>query len=421
MRQHLRRLTGSPALRAVAKLSTGQFVAAAIPLLAAPILGRLYHPADYGALATYMAVSQMLATFSTLQFQQAILAERSEVRAEHLVYVCLWASVLVSSVAAVFGAGASLWMAGHPGYHDARFWMLALPLTTLAGGWIATVSALANRRGAFGAMARLPATQVAATTSSSMLFGFMGWGVHGLFASYLLGQAVSCALYFGLFRRQRSNNRRPNRPQLWAMTRRHRRYTFYTLPSEVIGSFNQQIPVFALGALGAVPLLGAFARARQLVAAPLTLLGSAIAQVFRQRAAEQYRQTGTCRPLYLRTFFTLLLIGVAPTLVLAFFAPALFAWFLGPSWREAGEVARILAPMLLLRLICSPLSSVFYFTQAQRLEFGLSIGSVLVMAGLMALPVAAGGSPTQLIVAYSAGFSLIYLVYLSIGWGLSRR
>src|SRR5262249_37863538 len=59
---------GSGAVRAVATLSAGQFVAAAIPFLAAPVLGRLYLPADYGVLATYMAIANILGAMSTLQF-----------------------------------------------------------------------------------------------------------------------------------------------------------------------------------------------------------------------------------------------------------------------------------------------------------------------------------------------------------------
>lgn len=41
-------IVNSPFLRNVATVSAGQMVAAAIPFLAAPILGRLYAPEDYG-------------------------------------------------------------------------------------------------------------------------------------------------------------------------------------------------------------------------------------------------------------------------------------------------------------------------------------------------------------------------------------
>ncbi|MCG5029659.1 hypothetical protein L0M97_13755, partial [[Ruminococcus] torques] len=77
--------------------------------------------------------------------------------------------------------------------------------------------------------------------------------------------------------------------------RRHRRFAFFTLPSEFIGSFSQGLPVFALSWIGQTTMLGAFNRARQLVLLPFNLLGQSIAQVFRQRAAAQYHATGSCR------------------------------------------------------------------------------------------------------------------------------
>jgi O-antigen/teichoic acid export membrane protein len=72
-----RLLAGSSYAKAVATLSTGQFLAAAIPMLAAPIQGRLYVPSDYGVLATYMAIANVMSVLSTLQLAQGVTTERS--------------------------------------------------------------------------------------------------------------------------------------------------------------------------------------------------------------------------------------------------------------------------------------------------------------------------------------------------------
>jgi O-antigen/teichoic acid export membrane protein len=47
-------------MRSMATLMGGNAVATAVPILAAPVLGRLYEPADYGALAQYMAPAAIL-------------------------------------------------------------------------------------------------------------------------------------------------------------------------------------------------------------------------------------------------------------------------------------------------------------------------------------------------------------------------
>lgn len=414
-------LAGSSYVRAVAVLSTGQFIAAAIPLVAAPVLGRLYLPADYGLLATYMAVGQVLGVVSTLQLQHGILAEHSDRRAEELVVVCRWTALGVAVVAALVGVTAYALMAHHEVYAQGRGWMLLLPATTWGAGVTASVAALANRRRRYGAMAHIPVTMVAVTVATSIALGLLGWGVHGLFTSYLLGQAVSVCSYMMLERTMRVGGAgQPCKRRLLAVARRHRGFATYTLPSEMIGTVNLQMPVFALSAMGALPLLGAFTRARQLVGAPLMLLGSSIATVFRQRAAEQYRATGSCRPIYAKTFAALTVLGLPPTIVLMIIAPDFFEWFLGANWREAGEVARALAPMLFLRFVCSPLSSIFYFLSRQREEFLLNISSVAVLASSIGFALMTANQPIAIVFAYTGSYAVIYCAYMLRGWSLAN-
>src|SRR5262249_18215619 len=174
-----------------------------------------------------------------------------------------------------------------------------------------------------------------------------------LFASYFLGQLMGFLAYGRLYRSiiDRPSSMAPRR--LLAVARYHRRFPLFTLPAELLGTLSLPMPVLALSALGAAPVLGAYSRARQVVSMPGELLGSSIAQVFRQRASEQFHRRGSCERVYVRTFTVLAAAGLPPTLVLILFAPDLFRIYLGPNWIEAGDLARILAPMIYLGFICS--------------------------------------------------------------------
>ncbi len=279
---------------------------------------------------------------------------------------------------------------------------------------MAGVTTLANRARRYGTLARLQAFRVAVTVTGSIICGLWGWGKAGLFTGYMMGQAVNLwfclRLWQGLVGTDRPSGRR-----LRAVGLRHRSFALFTLPSELLGSWNQNFPVFALAALGAGPSLGAFARARRLAGLPVTLLGSAAGQVFRVEAAEAWRRLGSCRRQYLRTACGLFLAGLLPCIALIWTAPILFALYLGPDWTEAGTIAQILAPMLLLRLVVSPVSSVFQITGRQRLAFGL----VLVAAGLIAtgvgLPFLLGVSSSGIITGFSVAFGFIYCLYFTVG------
>ncbi len=416
-----REIVSSSFVRAVATLSTGQAVAAVIPILAAPILGRLYPPSDYGVLGVYMAIANVLAVFSTFQLQQAIIAERFERRAIALVQVCRWMAVPVALAAAGLAAGLVWWMGDQPAYVDARFWMLFLPVSVMVAATTQGIAVLANRGRRYGFLARIQVIAVTVTVATSITLGFMGWGVHGLLSGYFAGQSVSLLVHLWLYRRMVARPPRVGAAGVFALVRRHRDFATYSLPSELLLTVNLQMPVFALTSFGATALLGSFVRARQLISLPLTLLGSSISQVFQQHAAEEYRRTGSCRRLYERTFFALIGIGLAPTAVLIVFGPDLFRLFLGPNWGQAGEVTRILAPMMLLRLGTSPLTRIFSFTGNQKLAFRLSvlscIGCVLGVVG----PVLVGLPAIYSVIGFAAVYSLVYLAYGVIGWKLTVR
>lgn len=408
-------------VRAVATLSTGQFIAAAIPILAAPVLGRLYLPVDYGMLGTYMAIANVLGAMSTLQFAQGIIAEKNERRAILLVYVCFLSATAVSLVALVVALATYHYMGESAAYASVRGWMLMLPLTSMAAGATTAIATLANRHQRYGFMARIQVLAVAVTVSMSIFLGLLDYGVHGLFISYFSGQVITIVAHLRLYRLLMPELPKINWAKLVTIARRHRDFPFYTLPSEIVGTINLQLPIFALSAVGAVPLLGSFTRARQLISMPLTLLGSSVGQVFRQRASRDYLEHGTCRPIFKRTFLTLVLIGLPPTIILMVIAPDLFRLFLGRNWGQAGEVARILAPMLFLRLVCSPISTVFYFTGAQKQAFLLmGAGVVLVAIGVLP-PVFSDTDPYISIYGFSLAYSIIYLCFLAGSWHFSVR
>jgi O-antigen/teichoic acid export membrane protein len=194
--------------------------------------------------------------------------------------------------------------------------------------------------------------------------------------------------------------------------KRHRRFPLYTLPTAFLGSFTQNTPIYALDILNAKTEAGLYIRASQLLSMPINLIGGAIGQVFQRRAAEEYQAHGTCRPIFNQSLKLLLVVALGPTLALASFAPNIFEWFLGPKWVNAGGMARILAPMLFLRLLCSPLSSVFNVTGAQKEDFFLTLSSSGLTISAVSIALWLHWSPMAIVAVFSGCFGLTYLTYI---------
>ena len=82
---------------------------------------------------------------------------------------------------------------------------------------------------------------------------------------------------------------------------------------------------------------------------------------------EDLKEHGTCRPLFIKTLLSLVVIGLPPTLLLILFGREIFAFVFGEDWREAGIYATILAPMALFRLVCAPLGGVLFIREKLNL------------------------------------------------------
>lgn len=387
--------------------------AAAIAIVGASVLGRLYTPAEYGLLTAYMAVASALTSIGNWQFSVAVVVEATERKAFALVRVCVFTSLITAAVA----AGLATLVLVYPFSAEAREvaqWAIFLPFTVLGSGLVGAWAAIANRRQAYRFMAISQASAALLTVTISAALGLAGYGPEGLMISYFVGQAFLFIAHLCYFFSLRDRPRRFSLRQLLAVARRHRKFAVWTMPSTFVGNFFIQSPIYALGAMSSAALMGAFNRGKALLVMPTQLIGGAVAQVFRQRAAADVAATGHCLPLFNKAFWGLFILGAPPIAFLMIFAPTLFAIYLGPDWRIAGDVARILAPMLLLELICAPISSIFYIRHRQTEDFILQTVFGAITGALVLTPVLLHYPPITVIYAYAIGQSLLY------GWYIVR-
>ena len=414
----LRRLSGSKYLRSIATLLTGQSLAAILPILAAPILGRLYPPEDYGVLAAYMSLVAVLGAIGNWQFSQAVVVDPEDENARVLLRVCLVTSLVTGFLTLIGVLG---WVVIREASLDHHAWFYVLPASVFVIGYTAALTAMLNRKKSYRWMSAIQISGTVLTVSVSIVLGFAGYGYSGLMVSYLAGQVLTFALTVIAWRKLEEVPGDAGIEQMIARARQHKDFAIFTTPSEFVTNFTLHVPVYALTVLGDLGLIGLFNRARQLVTMPINLLAGSTARVFQQQAAEDMANAGTCRPLYVKTMLGLAGLGLIPMAALFLFAHEIFAIVLGPDWRNAGDVVRILVPMLYLRMIVSPISTVFYVAQAQKEDLLLTVVLSVITCVLVGAAVVFDRAAMDVVVAFSFGYGMIYLVYLVRGLQLSAK
>jgi O-antigen/teichoic acid export membrane protein len=247
-------------------------------------------------------------------------------------------------------------------------------------------------------------------------------GAWGLLVGYVTGQAATLAvLAKSALKEDGVAVRTFDAAHLRSLASRHRRFAAYSTPTEFINVFLAQAPILLLTGFVGPAAVGLFNMTNRLLGLPNTFIAGAVSEVFQQRASSDYAEHGTCRPLYLKTAKTLSALGILPTLILAIGAPMLFELYLGNKWRGAGDYARILAVLNLLRLVVSPLSYVFYIAERQREDMVAHCFMVIAIVGAMYLTHIAGGEHLAIIGAYAIVYSLVYVYYGLRGYQLAVK
>lgn len=406
----LKRVRTSRFARNVATLSVGHIAATAIPIAAAPLLGRLYTPDDYGYFGQYLSVVTVLGVLSAGQYPQAIVIEKRDANARALTMLAVGVTVITSLLTTAGAVIVVSSRADSPTLGIYRIWIWSLPVAIFVTGITTTLSALANRAVQYRQLAIAQVAAALCSVITSVFLGRQGAGAHGLFAAFFSAQSLYLTWLALIAWSPRAV------PLTWRRLRlvasRHRGFPLFTMPGQLVNTFAGYVPTYGLMAIGDTTAIGNFNRAFQLLIMPLTLVGQAVSQVFRQRAAEDLHAQGLCWPVFKKTALALTAISIGPTLLLAFFAPAVFAMFLGPRWYGAGEMARILVPMLMMKTIASPLSTVFNLYERQQQDLGIMLTSCIVTTTLVYCAYVRTGTSTGVIVAYCVGQCIMYTVYL---------
>jgi O-antigen/teichoic acid export membrane protein len=152
-----------------------------------------------------------------------------------------------------------------------------------------------------------------------------------------------------------------------------------------------------------------------MILAPVGLLGRAVQDVFKRHAAIDFAKFGNCVALYKKMFMVLLPGGLLFVAVAVSIGEEVFVLIFGEEWRQAGKYVVWLSPAFALGFIVSPLSYIVYIVNRQYVDLVWQV--VLLLTVLFAFLVPENAM--QVILAYSLGYSVMYMVYIVITYRLS--
>ncbi len=414
------RLRNSSYVRNVLTMFTGTALAQVIPIAVSPILTRLYGPEQFGVFAIYLGIITMAAVIATGRYEMAITLPENEDDSFAVfslaVLITLGATFTSFVATGIWGSEIN----GLLGIAPDNPLVYLIPFGILTAALFQIFSYWTIYRVRFKHLAAAKIAWSGGIGSSQLTLALISQKT-GLLVGQITGQAIGVVtLFLSTIKGDLALRRKVDRKALLRIGRIYRKFLIFSLPADFINSMASQLPLILLGFYFGTAVAGFYALTLRVLGAPVSLLGVSVLEVFKERASRDFRETGSCREIYLKTFKTLSLLAIGPFSLLFFIAPDLFEIVFGAEWREAGDYTRLLIALYFMRFISSPLSYVMYIAEKQQVDLIWQVCLLLVttasivIGGMM-------GEPKVSIALFATSYSAMYLIYLGLSYKFSVR
>lgn len=397
--------------RSVALVFSGTAFAQTIPLLGSLVIARLFLPAEFGYFMAWLGIAALAAVFVTGRFEMALaLVEDGPPRAEAATATIVTTLMLIALVAIVGTVVFPFIAHRFPQIPISLAWLFIPAVTALAGAQI--WQAWAAAEGRFRALSLMRIAQAAGITGLQIGAGFVWQTAAALAFAHVAGVLCGIATIAWQLPPGRLIE---GRRTLFAFWWRFRRFPMFALPADTVNTAAVQLPLTILASRFGAEIAGYVALAFRVLGAPISLMGTAVLDVFKRRASESWRAIGSCRGPYVETLMVLATGSLIATVVFWFAGEQLFVLAFGPQWHGAGAAAVILLPLFALRFVASPLSFTFYISEKQHVDLIWQVG--LLTMTLTTLTVFPHYEST--LSAYAFGYGFFYLIYVVLTYRFS--
>lgn len=399
--------------RGVSMVAGGTVASHLLSLALLPVLTRLFEPADFGVLATYLALLATAQAVVGLRYEMAIPLAPTDRDAACLLLVTLSvvsgfavialvaaALLLISPlpVAALTPLGGSIWL---------------LPLGMVLTGVSESLRHWAVREGAYRRVGVARIAQGVGRGVAQVGSGLLRLGGAGLVVGEIVGPIAS-SMWLA-----RSTLR--DVKELWGgigwvdardAARRFADFPLMMAPASMLNNAGSQLPMLLLATLFGADVAGWYYVAHRAFAVPLQLSGGAFGQVFLGEAAPLAREDPAALDRLFRSLTRrLLLAGALPTIAAVLLGPWVMTRFLGPQWSPSGVYLQWLAVSFLLKFAYDGLINLAI---VKRNDYALAwaAGRLTLTCGAVIGAYAFRLSPTTCIALLSIALSLGYLFKL---------
>jgi O-antigen/teichoic acid export membrane protein len=362
----------------------GTTIAQIIAILASPVVTRLYGADAYGISALFLSLVSTIAVIACLRYEMAIVLPKSDKEAANLLVLCIFITSIICLILIPV-----LWL-----FRDILVEVLnapellpylwLIPLMVFLTGSFSAINYWNSRRRQFGRLSRTQIAKAVSTSGTQVGVGFAGYASEGsLIGAGFFGQVVA-TLTLG-YQAWKSDKKIIKSSVSWigmrTVSKQYRNFPIYDIWSALLNTITLQLPIFILSAFFTSAIVGYYSLGLTVLLLPMSFIGSAIAQVFFQRAAEaKHDSKKRYASVIESTTRQLISLGCPIILLMSIIGEEAFTVVFGPSWAEAGVYAQILSFWIAIQFVTSPVSTSFAILNKQKIMLLINVAVLIIRA-----------------------------------------
>ncbi|MDN7126944.1 oligosaccharide flippase family protein [Pseudidiomarina sp. 1APR75-33.1] len=357
-------------------LMTGTSLAQLLPILAMPLLSRIYSPEDFGRYAFYLSISAIISAVSCARYEHAIFLPKEKRHAINVVYCCLFILTIISLSSFLIVVLLQLTVPQIFNKFSLDKVVYFIPITVFLTGLNQVLINWLNRNNEYRKISKVRVLQSVSVIGSSIAGGYLSAGPQGLIAGNIVGLIFSCFLMarFSLSKDEEILLGSYSKNRVIVTAKRYKNFPKFDLLATFFNISSHQLPHTLLNIFFGPKVAGGYYMAQKVFGLPINLISGSIQEVLRQKLSYTFAIKGDSRSLFLTTLKWLAIGAAVPTLLIYLFAIDIFVLVFGSEWQSAGVFVQVLLPAFYFRFICFPLSYMFYIAEKQRVNlFGQGV------------------------------------------------
>ncbi|MBN1561025.1 oligosaccharide flippase family protein [candidate division KSB1 bacterium] len=399
--------------KSVRVLASGTLISQLINSLIAPLLTRLYAPADIGLLSLLNSLIIILTLVSAFRYELAIPMADTENRALNLLII----SILMVFVS-VFVVGMVLWSAPKGldkiGLSSISSYALFVVVGLLFSGVFNALLYWCIRKKRFGIVSNSRILQSASGGVIQVMLGILHFQSIGLLVGALAKQIAGAFILIFSFFKNDGITQKIEAKSLICTMKKYRKFPLFSSWAALANNLGNYLPFFIIAKFFGAEKLGYYSLAIMVVGMPVTILGQAVSQVYLSTAKIYAENPAQVKILFTKAARYLLVTSLAIFAALFLTAEMIFPLLFGHSWYSSGLVVKNLTALFFFQFIAVPLSTNLTLLNRQEIQLAWDVLRLLIMLGSLIIPASLGISFFATIKIFAVSLSLMYiLLYLT--------